>query len=187
MSFLTRGADIHQLPASLEKFIQEQAASGFGKIRLIPLAFPVFILNSPQYPANIIARTSSEVGSGVKSAAPGHTETLFNILGQGEVKHIFMRMWASAGNVDKDEMSPVITIDEGKPFNFTIDTYMNYVGGVTNTPTPITFVTIDDPNDTFAFWILGPLEFQKSFKMEIINSGTGTLASFAIYNKTLNT
>lgn len=49
---LLKGADIYKLPDSLEKFIQEKTASGFGKIRLIPLAFPVFIMNPFRYADN---------------------------------------------------------------------------------------------------------------------------------------
>ena len=49
---ILKGVEIYQLPKSLEKYIQDKTASGLGKIRLLPFAFPVFVMNPFEYTDN---------------------------------------------------------------------------------------------------------------------------------------
>jgi len=55
MSFPLKGVDIHELPEDLKRYIQEKSASGLGKLKLMNLAFPVFIMNPFEYKDNFKA------------------------------------------------------------------------------------------------------------------------------------
>ena len=52
MSFPIKGVDVHELPEDLKRYIQDQTASGLGKLKLMNVAFPVFVMNPWNYKDN---------------------------------------------------------------------------------------------------------------------------------------
>jgi len=52
LPFLITGVDIHELPEDLKKYIQDKTSSGYGKVRLLNIGFPVFVMNPYRYKDN---------------------------------------------------------------------------------------------------------------------------------------
>lgn len=49
MSLFSKGARLYELPEPLRKYLQDKAASGIPYLSIIPLAFPVFVMNPSEY------------------------------------------------------------------------------------------------------------------------------------------
>lgn len=47
---LPKAIRVYELPDALKKYIQEKGASGISGLHLMPLVFPVFIMNPAEYP-----------------------------------------------------------------------------------------------------------------------------------------
>lgn len=52
-SILGRGVKFYQLPEALTKYIQEKGASGLGELLMVPLLFPVFVVNPVEYHTDV--------------------------------------------------------------------------------------------------------------------------------------
>jgi len=119
-----------------------------------------------------LPNVSTAGDTGVGTIPPETTITAIDLKGMGKIEAmVWMFRPFTAGAIPPTEMYLRITVD-GDLFEEDVDSYKDQVNDTLNTPTPITFVKIDDVNYIYRFWILIPYEFQKSFKVEVRNAHT---------------
>lgn len=49
MPLFPKGPRVYELPEALKRYIQDKAASGISSLTIVPLAFPVFVMNPAEY------------------------------------------------------------------------------------------------------------------------------------------
>jgi len=117
-----------------------------------------------------LPNVSTAGDTGYIGVEPGTTSTLFEVKGMGKIEALALVVGSfPVGYVPPSEMFLIITVD-GDRFEEDIYSYKTWVSNTLNTPTPITFVEIDDANYVYRFWLKIPYEFQRSFKVEVRNA-----------------